>query len=174
MTPGNTLALGRRRTRSAHSGRNDRHRSGKECGVRKKIALSALLLAVACVTAASAANFHTPTWNADYTCTYTNPPYPSVDGLSTWVLQSTQYVNNDPIYRTIEYYDASYGTENRKATFAKPVNTYYGTTVLFTTWEFTINPYGPQCKKTDVYGWGKTIYFNNCTDGHTRRCERLY
>jgi hypothetical protein len=142
----------------------------------KKIALSALLLAVACAAAASAATFHTPTWNADYTCTYTNPPYPSVNGLSTWVQTSTQLDGaGNPIYRTIEYFDASYGTENRKATFAKPVNVYssYGT-LLYTTWEFTINPSGPQCKKTDVYGWGQTLYFNNCTDGHTRRCERLY
>jgi len=137
----------------------------------KKAVLFALLFAVV-AGAASATSFHTPTWNADYTCTYTNPPYPSINGLSTFVNTSTQYDGaGNPIYRGIEYYDASYGLENRKFTFAKPVNMYSG---LFTRWEFTLNPYGPQCKQTDVYGGGQTIYFNNCTDGHTRRCERLY
>jgi hypothetical protein len=139
----------------------------------KKVVLFALLLA-ATVTVASAASFQAPTWGADYTCTYTNPPYPSVNGLSTFVLQSTQYdASSRPIYRTIEYYDASYGPENRKVTFAKPVNTVYGGYILSTTWESTMLN-GPQCKKTEIYGWGATIYFNDCTDGHTRRCERLY
>jgi hypothetical protein len=146
----------------------------------KRIALLALLLAVASVNAASANGpFHTPVWGGYYICNYTNPPFPSVNGYSRWDLQSTQFVNGDPIYRTIEYYDASYNngntivTENRKATFAKPVNVYYGSTILYTTWEFTINPGGPQCKKTDIYGLGQTIYFNNCTDGHTRQCSRF-
>jgi hypothetical protein len=136
----------------------------------KKVVLFALLLAV--VATASAFAFQEPTWGADYTCTYTNPPYPSVNGISTFVKTSTQYdAAGNPIYRGTEYYDASYGLENRKFTFAKPVSMYSG---LFTRWEFTINPSGPQCKQTDVYGWGQTIYFNNCTDGHTRQCERLY
>ncbi len=136
----------------------------------KRIVLFALLFAV--TTVASAAAFHTPSWGEDYTCTYTNPPYPSVNGISTFVKTSTQYdAAGNPIHRGIEYYDASYGTENRKFTFAKPVNMYYG---LFTRWEFTIGPSGPQCKKTDVYGWGQTIYFIDCGDGHSRTCERLY
>jgi hypothetical protein len=140
--------------------------------IMKKAVLFALMLAAA--LSAHAATYHTPTWGADYTCTYTNPPYPSVDGISTFVLTSTQYdAQGRPIYRAIEYYDASYGPENRKVTFAKPVNRYIGTTLLNTTWEFTILN-GPQCKQTDIYGWGKTIYFNDCTDGHTRRCDRLY
>jgi hypothetical protein len=135
----------------------------------KRIALFALLLVAA--AAAQAATYNTPTWGADYSCSYTNPPYPSVNGLSTFVLTSTQQDDQmRPIHRSIEYYDASYGLENRKVTFAKPVNM-YGT--LFTRWEYTILN-GPQCKNTDVYGWGSTIYFNNCTDGHTRQCQRLY
>jgi hypothetical protein len=142
----------------------------------KRIALFALLLA-AVAGAASAQppiNYQTPTWGADYSCSYTNPPYPSVNGISTFVLTSTQYDDQmRPIHRSIEYYDASYGLENRKVTFAKPVNmsNMYGTP--FTRWEYTILN-GPQCKNTDVYGWGNTIYFRNCTDGHTRQCQRLY
>ncbi len=146
----------------------------------KRIALSALLLAVVSVNAAFANGpFHTPTWGADYSCSYTNPPYPSVNGLSTFVQTSMQVdTGGNPIYRAIEYYDASYNgttrvTENRRVTFAKPVNTTYGTSILFTTWEFTIAN-GPQCKQTEVSGWGQTINFGNCTDGHTRHCERLY
>ena len=139
----------------------------------KKTVLFALLLAVA-NAAFAAGPFHTPTWGADYTCDYTNPPYPSVDGLSTFVLGSTQNdAAGNPIHRAIEYYDASYGWENRKVTFAKPVNTYWGSTPYVTTWEYTMLN-GPQCKQTDVTGWGKFIYFSNCTDGHMRRCERLY
>lgn len=137
----------------------------------KKVVLFALLFA-AVVVSAQAQSFNTPSWGEDYTCTYTNPPYPSVNGLSTFVKTSTQYdASGNPIYRGIEYFDTSYGTDNRKLTFAKPVHMYYG---LFTRWEFTINPGGPQCKNTDVHGWGHMIYFNNCTDGHTRQCERLY
>jgi hypothetical protein len=147
----------------------------------KRTALLALLLAVASVNAAFAYGpFHTPTWYADYTCSYTNPPYPSVNGLSTFVPSSTQYdASGNPIFRDIEYYDASYNgttvvTENRKITFAKPVNTTVGSTILYTTWEFTINPSGPQCKRAVVSGWGAAIDFSNCTDGHTRHCDRLY
>jgi hypothetical protein len=137
----------------------------------KNIVLSALLLAV--VATGSASAFQAPTWGADYTCSYTNPPYPSVNGISTFVLtQPVQYDSlSRPIYRGIEYYDASYGVENRKFTFAKPVDMNNG---LFTRWELTINPSGPQCKQTDVYGNGQVIYFLNCTDGHTRTCQRLY
>lgn len=135
----------------------------------------AVLLLLAVAPAASATSFHTPSFGADYSCSYTNPPYPSIDGLSTFVLTSTQYdAAGNPIYRGIEYFDASFGTDNRKFTFAKPVNHPPTGTPVFTRWELTINPGGPQCKNTDVYGWGQSINFTNCTDGHTRYCYRLY
>lgn len=42
--------------------------------------------------------------------------------------------------------------EGYKATWAAPVNRidpYTGTT--YTQWEYTFNPYGPQCKRAGVY-----------------------
>ena len=144
----------------------------------KRILSAAVLLLLAAVPSAFAATFHNPTFGADYVCQYVNPPYPRVDGLSTFVLQSTQWdADRNPIYRTIEYFDAKIGgtffVENNKATFAKPVNTVIGAQILYTRWEFTLLN-GPQCKRTDVSNWGGTIVFDGCTDGHRRTCQRLY
>jgi hypothetical protein len=134
----------------------------------------AVLVLLSVVPFASATAYHTPIWGADYTCDYTNPPSPRIDGLSIFVLQSTQYDSlSRPIYRTIEYFDATYGIDNNKMTFAKPVNTVIGTYVVKTRWEATLLN-GPQCTQTDVYNWGGTIVFAGCSDGHTRTCERLY
>ena len=138
----------------------------------KRIVLSALLLAVVTTLAVSAITYHEPTAGADYRCDYVNPPAPSADpGLSTFSITRSIDPSGLPIWRGIEYFDATWGgTDNRKVTFAKPVN--HGAT--FTRWEFTINPSGPQCTQTDVYNYGKWIYFQGCSDGHSRSCERLY
>lgn len=136
--------------------------------------LPAVLVLLSVPSIASAATYHTPTWGADYACSYVNPPYPRVDGLSTFVLQSTQLDPlQRPIHRTFEYFDASYGLENNKATFAKPVNKLFNMVIVYTRWEFTLLN-GPQCTKTDVYNWGETIVFDGCSDNHRRTCDRLY
>lgn len=149
----------------------------------KKIALFALLLAVIAGTAgtAHAVTYYEPTPGADYTCDYTNPPPPTKDpGISTFDITRSLDPSGKPIWRGIEYFDALWGSmtyvDNRKVTFAKPQSPpvwspYYH--LYGTVWEFTINPYGPQCTKTTVYGDGKIIVFQQCSDGHTRTCEKL-
>ena len=145
----------------------------------KKAVLFALLIAVT-AGAAQAYPFHEPIPNVDYSCDYTGTPPNSAArwGLSLFAInRSTDPGGVLPWWRGIEYYDATYGTDNRKVTFAKPVNMWFTGKGYGTRWEFTINPYGPQCKYTDIineaYG-GQTIYFAGCTDGHTRICHRLY
>lgn len=120
----------------------------------KRTALFALLLVVA-----GAAHAFTLPRNTPYYCYYydQNGTYIG-EGGSTFAIGG-----NASLQRGIEYYTFNNVSDNRKVTFAKPVDVAGGTR-----WEFTINPSGPQCKSTDVYAY--SINFANCTDGHTRFC----
>jgi hypothetical protein len=121
---------------------------------------------------ASAVTYNTPTWGAVYSCDYTVAPYPRIDGISVFALQSTQTdALGRPIHRSIEYFDATYGTENYKATWAKPVNktTVHG--VPYTNWELSFLN-GAQCTKADVYFSGLTLVLDGCSDGTYRVCYR--
>jgi hypothetical protein len=146
----------------------------------KKIALCALLIAAA-AGAAHAATYYEPTPGADYTCDYTNAPPPTKDpGLSTFDITRALDPGGKPIWRGIEYFDALWGTriyvENRKVVFAKPQTPPVWSNDFHrwgTVWEFTINPYGPQCTHTVVYGDGEHIVAEGCSDGHTRKCQKL-
>jgi hypothetical protein len=66
--------------------------------------------------------------------------------------------------------------DQRKVTFAKPVNRYLpdpftGEPVLvWTRWELTINPVGPQCTSALVTAGGDRISFQSCSNGHSRVC----
>lgn len=143
----------------------------------KKAVLFALLFAVAGVAQA----YYEPIPNVYYYCNYGVPLPPSTDpGFSLFSInRSIDPGGVLPWWRGIEYFDASVGgtfyTDNRKVTFAKPVNMTFPALGgrWGTRWEFTINPGGPQCKNTDIvydsYGT-QEIHFRNCTDGHTRVC----
>ena len=144
----------------------------------KKAVLFVLLVAVV----AGAAHAYTePIPNVDYYCDYTGtPPSQAADpGLSFFSITRSIDPSGKPMWRGTEFFDATWAvgaTDHRKVTFAKPVNMYFPGLGLGSRWEFTINPYGPQCKYTDIvndgYG-GQDIYFAGCTDGHTRFCKRL-
>jgi hypothetical protein len=147
----------------------------------KKAVLSALLLAVAVVATASAdldyddngVPYIPPYANLPYSCSYTgNSGIAANPGTSIFAITAGQlgefrkwdgYEWFDAIRNGVKYRDS------RKVIFTKPVNgsDFRGD---FTQWEFTINPYGPQCKGTKVYYGGAMIRFTNCTDGHTRTC----
>jgi len=87
-------------------------------------------------------------------------------------------VSGDPtLLRGTEDYTVTGGWDHRKIAFAKPVDHRVPNPepppvyiIDGTTYEFTINPYGPQCKNTLVTNGGYTIYFDDCTDGHRRTC----
>ncbi|HEX9941266.1 MAG TPA: hypothetical protein VGG03_04560 [Thermoanaerobaculia bacterium] len=135
----------------------------------KKVVLFALLFAA---VAASAYAVTPPLENRLYKCDYTNPTMGEVDpGFSRF---DFIYLDTPTDKRGIEYFDATWGQDNRKVTFAKPVD---GNSFLygpFTTWEFTINPYGPQCKRAAVLFGGHRIDFSDCSDGHSRICTTYY
>ena len=115
-----------------------------------------------------------PIPNVDYWCDYVNAPYPSADPGDSWfAITRSLDPSGLPIWRGIETFTSVLGgTDQRKVTFAKPANQFFPGLGWGTRWEFTINPSGPQCKFTDVVNnaYGQTIYFNNCTDGHSRTC----
>jgi hypothetical protein len=139
----------------------------------KRIVLFALLFAAVAASAHSQAMApkESPRY---YRCDYTNPTMGEVDnGVSRF---SFIYQNLPDLKRGIEYFDATWGQDNRKVTFAKPADRYRfnihtGEYELWATdWEFTINPSGPQCTRARVTNWGDRISFSNCSDGHSRVC----
>jgi hypothetical protein len=133
----------------------------------KKLFLFALLFAAAALSANAQAMAPIP--NHSYYCDYTNPSMGEIDGLSSF---SFIYSNTATLKQGIEYYQVTGRTENRKVTFAKPANHLYQGQVIWTDWEFTINPGGPQCNaRVTDYGW--EINFTNCTDGSSRYCYAL-
>jgi hypothetical protein len=137
----------------------------------KKVVLFALLLAAA-LSAQAITPPRTGSGNK-YGCTYQSYSGPAVQasdgGYSYWVLSGTP-----DLLRGTEYFLATwrYGeyVENYKAAWAKPVDIYDPSYGPGTRWEFTFNPYGPQCKKADVFLNGLFIRFQDCTDGHSRTC----
>lgn len=136
----------------------------------KKVVLFALLFA-AVVTASAQAAHVEPLQNTLYKCWYTNPPMQELNGgfsRFVWV-----YMNTTEQKRGIEYFDTTWGLDNRKVTFAKPVDGGPPYNPI-TTWEFTINPSGPQCKQTIVRFSGSRIDFNDCTDGSSRVCTTYW
>jgi len=133
----------------------------------KKVVLFALLAAATAAVSASAQTLTpiAPLPNHLYYCAYTNPSMGEQNGTSSF---SFIYTNTTTLKRGIEYYQVPGRTENRKVTFAKPMNHSYQGVVIWTDWEFTINPSGPQCDAR-VSNWA--IDFTNCTDGSSRYCS---
>jgi hypothetical protein len=147
--------------------------------VMKKAVMFALLLAGVTASASAEIVIRPREIPDRYTCYYSNYTGPAVSGnqgYSEWDLVESTDPSGRPMLRGVEYFLATFpnGTryrENYKATWAKPepapYHPFYGSG---TRWEFTFNPYGPQCKQTDVYLGGAVIFFRACTDGHTRNC----
>jgi hypothetical protein len=136
----------------------------------KKIAAFGLLF----VAAAFAAQAYMTPLPYRYRCDYNFPIQGATDpGYSYFTLKGTANLMTGT-----ENYSAntSTGWDNRKIAFAKPVNHQIpnpngpGFIVDGTTYEFTINPVGPQCTDTFVTNNGLTIYFDSCSDGHRRTC----
>jgi hypothetical protein len=136
--------------------------------VMKRIALFSLLLAAVAATSAHAAHV-APLQNRVYECWYTHPTMGETNpSASTFKFI---YMNTSESKRGIEDFTATWGQDNRKFTFAKPVDGYHPYfQIPMTTWEFTINPSGPQCRKTEVVFGGYRIDFKDCSDGHSRVC----
>jgi hypothetical protein len=139
----------------------------------KKMILFALLLAVVAASASAQVSYVKPKCNVAYKCYYENYPDPITNGGLS-IFGDCVWVRSD-FLRGIEQYQVPYGNkwDGRMFAFAKPVNgpdPYYGQPM--TTWEFTINPYGPQCKRTEVMFGGDHIEFKDCTDGHARYCTK--
>lgn len=150
----------------------------------KKVVLFALLAAAAAVSASAetfngtGGPFYGPNRGALYTCDYNNYSGSAKDGGRSW-WELTTYIAADgrPMLRGIEHFEAidRYGNtfwEGYKATWAAPVTNSHSYGI--TTWEYTFNPYGPQCKNARVEFFGYFLIFSQCGDGHTRTCTRLY
>ena len=140
----------------------------------KNVVLFALLVAAVSAVSAHATNLE-PSPTYVYNCDYTNPTMHEKDpGTSTFSISHTSVG-----LQGIEYFQALFNggviTDNRKVTFAKPVNhihrEYPGgpIEILWTDWEFTVNPSGPQCNAR-VFDDG-SISFTACTDGSSRNCN---
>lgn len=153
----------------------------------KKAVLFALLAAAA--VSASAETFWNqarteafsgPTRNRLYACDYTNYSGSAVDGGRSWWELAVYYGSDGrPMLRGTEHFQATdrYGNpfwEGYKATWAAPVNYYSSFYGNITRWEYTFNPYGPQCKRADVLYGGYQLFFRECGDGHTRTCSLVY
>ena len=138
----------------------------------KTVLLSVLLLAAG--AASAHAQYMAPLSGRYYSCTYTNTHLHELDGADGGFSRFNLTGPVDYLQGT-ETFLATYGPDQRKVTFAKPLNiittnpkgeqVWHGTR-----WEFTINPNGPQCKNTVVRDWGYSISFQNCTDGSSRIC----
>lgn len=144
----------------------------------KKIVLFTLLLST--VAAASAhAQAMAPKADRYYSCNYTNPSMGELD--PGWSKFRFIYQNTPTLKRGIDIYEVPYGAgfDNRKATFAKPLDRYRfniqtGEYVLWATkWEFTLDANGIQCTNTLVTEWGDHLSFQSCSDGHSRSCDIL-
>jgi hypothetical protein len=130
----------------------------------KKVILFALLSAVTSALSAAHAQSYPPLQSHSYTCTYSNPTFgessPGTSIFSFVYLNTSTQMSGIESFDTIHHYQ-----DNRKVTFAKPVDRYRATD-----WEFTINPSGPQCNAR-VSNDGFTITFSGCTDGSSRYCN---
>lgn len=132
----------------------------------KKAILCALVLATFAAVSAQASGFQGPQMGVVYKCDYDNYTGAAEDpGWSFWQLRTG---SSATLLYTFETFKTSWGSDTYKATWAKPVVVH---PLLYTSWEFTFNPYGPQCKDTRVWPGAKVIQFLDCTDGHTRVCQ---
>lgn len=135
---------------------------------KRVLLLAAAVLVLTAFTPAAQAQY-APVEGAAYNCLYYNAGGSYVHGLSGVSVFTWNYLNGPTLKRGIEKYWLNNGTvDNRKVTFAFKGPGPNGTSH----WEFTINPYGPQCKDTFVSAGGGTISFSACTDGHSRFCFR--
>jgi len=136
--------------------------------------MKSLVLAAALAFAASASAHAVhvrPIQGATYYCDYYNYHGLANDpGFSSFNVTLSQLGGD--LLRGIETFTVSYGTgtDQQKFSLAKPFDFYVGPGFFGTRWEFTVNPSGPQCKNTEVVAQGAVIYFNDCTDGHSRTC----
>jgi opacity protein-like surface antigen len=137
----------------------------------KSFALAAVL-ALAVAGTAHAVHVR-PIPGAAYLCDYYNYNGLANDPGYSWFNVTLEQLGGE-LLRGIETFTVSYGpgTDQQKFSLAKPVDFYVGSGFYGTRWEFTVNPGGPQCKNTEVVAAGSVIYFNNCTDGHSRTCIR--
>lgn len=155
----------------------------------KKIVLSALLFAAVAMSASATwypgigqstgKSFSGPNEGQPYQCHYTNYSGSAIDGgLSYWVFDVFYATDGRPMLRGTEYFDARnrYGVEfleGYKSTWAAPVNSpdpSTSGTLTMTRWEYTFNPYGPQCKRAVVQYNAQKLTFSECGDGHSRTC----
>lgn len=132
----------------------------------KKVLLALLIAATSTVSAHA---YLAPSSTYTYHCDYTNQTMHEEDnGSSTFDISSTSIG-----LQGTEYFQAIFNgqviTDNRRVTFAKPVNHLYMHEILWTDWEFTVNPSGPQCNARVSYDG--SITFTACTDGSSRYCN---
>jgi len=135
----------------------------------KKLSLFALLLLAFVATAANAQT-HEPSFGVLYTCTYPQGAWED-ESNPGWLIFNNFNQVGQTIYG-VELYQATIpqGHDNRAIAFAKPVDgppNPHGN-ITFTTWEFTRDTI--QCKNTVVRNYGRSITYNNCTNGKTRIC----
>ncbi|HEX7184191.1 MAG TPA: hypothetical protein VF756_20350 [Thermoanaerobaculia bacterium] len=131
----------------------------------KKVVLFALLLAT--FAAVSAQALSGPRFGVIYTCYYSDN-YTGAAVSPGWSFWQKRAGGSASLIYTTENFKTSWGSDGYLATWAKPYDVGYP--YYYTRWEYTFNPYGPQCKDTRVYGGGTYIEFHNCTDGHSRTC----
>ncbi len=148
----------------------------------KKIVLSALLLAAVAMSASAESyrgnngvTYSGPTRNAPYQCFYTNYNGVAMDeGISYWTLFTYQDGLGRPMPRGTEHFQVSEEDwDGYKATWAAPANfpdPATSGTLNYTRWEYTFNPYGPQCKSATVHFNAFKLVFSQCGDGHSRTC----
>ncbi len=135
----------------------------------RKIALF-VLLPLAFLANAAAAQTHSPSFDIQYICTYPQGAWDN-EANPGWLTFTGLHQVGETLYG-IEVYQATIpqGQDNRRIAFAKPVDAQPNPrgNIGFTTWEFTRDTV--QCKNTVVRDYGRRITFNNCTNGKTRVC----
>ena len=150
----------------------------------KKIVLSALLLAATALSASATMypgtgpsagqTFSGPNEGQYYRCEYANYSGTAKNpGYSYWDFNIFYSSDGKPMLRGTEHFTANVpgGWDGYKSTWASPDNKIDPLTyTTFTEWEYTFNPYGPQCKKAGVYFNAFKLSFSQCSDGHSRVC----
>lgn len=118
-----------------------------------------LLLTLTLAAAALSAEARTlPVPDQAHVCYYYQNGYYIGQGISKFDVSG-----NLDLQRGIEYWTLNNQTDNRRVTFAKPVDKTDGST----SWEFTAN-YDHQCKNAQAYGYA--IFFRQCSNGQERDC----
>lgn len=150
----------------------------------RKVVLSALLLAAVAMSASATwypgtgpsagQSFSGPNEGQFYQCDYTNYSGSAIDnGYSYWIFNIFYSSDGKPMLRGTEHFTANIpgGWDGYKSTWAAPVNKIDPSTgTIYTQWEYTFNPYGPQCKRADVLYNAFILRFSQCGDGHSRSC----